>query len=212
MSATIGDFVHIHTCDVCETQFKTDSSAYEEYCGPECYYKARGKGALNQLENEHKICAACFRPIKTVHEASQGFKDRKADKVDTALDHGAELTAGPDGEVTLDLTDATNARHTHAEAIIGYQYPTTHTDYLYGNSGKWICECGNVDTHKRQDILAEMDLEATIGHLLCRLDELYAKGAIDRAPDSHVFEQAFAAEALNWELAIGKALYGDTTK
>jgi hypothetical protein len=207
MSVTIGDTSPIDTCAWCETVFQVRDSPRDNYCSHDCYYRDKGQGALNQLKSDHKICATCFRYIKQVSAPEETWVEEKADRVETALNHGGELTDGPDGEITLDATDCSNTRHTQAESIVGYQYPTENTKYLYGNSGKWICSCGNVETHKRDDILEQLDLDVTVSLLLQRLSDLYDKGAIQNAPTQQTFTDEFDTEELNWQYAIGKALY-----
>lgn len=207
MSVQIGDTVHIRHCSWCEKQFKTTDSPRDEHCSHECFYKDRGEGALNQLASDHKICASCYRYIKSISKPEQSWLEEKADRVETALNHGGELTNGPNGQLTLDARFCSNTRHTDTESIIGYQHPTPETDYLYGNSGKWICSCGNVEVHEHDDILANLDIETTITLLLARLRDLYYKGAIRKAPTESVFFEAFDTDKKNWKHAVGKALH-----
>jgi len=207
MSTQLGSQVHIRNCDECSKAFKTVDSPREYHCSHECYYLDKGQGALNQLKSDHKICATCFRYIKSVHAPKQSWLEKKADRVDTAIQHGGEYVKGPNGQLTLDATECSNSRHTSTESIIGYQYETPHTDHLYGESGKWICECGNVETYARDDVLEQLDLDTTKELLIQRLFDLYDKGAIQERITPDVFYEAFSSEDMNWRYAIGKALH-----
>jgi len=178
MSTTIGDTVDIRSCDWCDDKFQAGQSPREQHCSHDCFYNDKGQGALNQLESDHKLCATCFRYIKTVSTPEQSYLEDKADRVGTAVNHGGELYGGDDGELTLDATECSNTRHTAAQSIIGYQYPTQDTDYLYGNAGKWICSCGSVETNERDATLESIELEVTITNLCDRLSRLSRQGAV----------------------------------
>jgi len=208
MSTTLGQEYHILGCDWCEEQYIKQESPRDEYCSHDCFYKDKGDGAINQLESDHKLCATCFRYIKTVSTPEQSYLEDKADRVETAINHGGELYGGPNGELTLDATDCSNTRHTAAQSIIGYQYPTEDTDFLYGNSGKWICSCGCVDTHERDETLAQLELDVTITNLCDRLSRLSQQGAVGGDFSEHRFLEAFEASERNWKYSIGYGLYG----
>lgn len=202
MSVQIGDEVYIRHCQECNEAFKATDSPREQHCSHECYYLDRGEGALNQLASDHTVCSSCFKYIKSISTPEQSWLDDKADWVGTVLDHGGEYTDSDD-EIVLDATDAAEKRFTSADSIVGYQFPTEHTDYL---EGKWICECGNGNIHERDEVLAGLELETTITLLLTRLQEFYDKGAIHAPPTERVFFDTFDEDERNWKLAVGKCL------
>jgi len=204
-------------CGVCDDEYEIPSAAPRGYCSDECYYAEKGNAALRQIDSDHTLCASCFRYIKTTSAPSQTWLEDRSDKVQTALDNGGSLESDESGQLTLDVTDATDTRQTAAGSIVGFQHTTEHTSWGSdiretdcGNElvyQRWICSCGNVDVGERDEILASLDLQDTLTNLLQRLYELNSRGAIGGDFDHTEFLDAFDKEDLNWSYAIGRGLY-----
>lgn len=228
MATTIGDVTPVRHCDDCETTFRPDKNPHrhcgecgtgfnpresprEQHCTDECFYADRGEGALNQLASDHRLCNTCFKYVKSTHRPSTDFLEEAASKEQNAIDAGGEY-ADQDGTVVLDVTEARTKRHPgietdHGYCYIGMQYPTTHTRYLHGSSGKWVCECGNVDLGHHNDLLARVDYGETVACLLSRLGEFFEKGAIQESPTESVFYEWLEKDDYGLETAVGAALH-----
>jgi len=208
MATSLSQHVFIDSCNRCGKQYKSKDSPRDGHCSHDCFYKDRGEGALNQIASDHRICATCFRLIKSVSNPDESYIQDRKDWRRIIMDYGGDLYGDSDFDKVLDATDVTTStRITASESIIGFQYPTEHTEYLHANSGRWMCQCGAVDTNNREDILASLELETTIAMLLARLTELAQSGAISDTPNTETFVDVFDPQELNWEYAIGKALY-----
>ena len=210
--STIGDVAgYIRHCNTCSTAFDTNDSPHEEHCSRECYFEEKGEGALNQLASDHKLCSSCFRYVKSTHCPSTDFLEDRASKVRNALNAGGEYSE-VDGKVVLDVRGARTKRQPGIETergycYIGMQYPTTHTRYLHGSSGRWVCECGNVDLGHHNEVLAGVDYESTVACLLSRLVEFYEKGAIQESPSESVFYEWLEKDGVGLETAVGASLH-----
>jgi len=53
------------TCLHCSQEFEFNEN--RDYCSEECEIADRGQGLLNQIENDHRFCGSCYKPIKTVY-------------------------------------------------------------------------------------------------------------------------------------------------
>lgn len=217
MPVTIGDTAgRILDCDTCGNSYETRNSPHKEYCSDECYYKDRGQNAFNQLSTDHKLCASCFRYVKTTYCPDADFLEELSSFEHRALQRRGKITDGPDGELRLDITSVDGSTRpigirkdgsTREFCYIGRQYPTEHTRYLYGTSGPWVCECGNVDLSEHNELLAKQDAERMVLALLDRLREFYEKGAIQREPDREMFFEYYSERDADLTTAVGASLY-----
>jgi hypothetical protein len=216
-SDTIGRQVGIiDSCVECGNQFKVQDSPRPNHCSEQCFYEDRGSGALNALKTDHKLCATCFKYIKKTYCPSADFLEELSSFEHRALQRSGKITNGPDGELQLDITGVDGSTRplgirkdgsTREFVYIGRQYPTQHTRYLYGSSGPWVCECGNVDLSEHNELLANQDTEGMVLALLDRLREFYEKGAIQQEPQRGVFFEYFDERDADLRTSVGAALY-----
>ncbi|OYR76127.1 hypothetical protein DJ71_18535 [Halorubrum sp. E3] len=208
----------------CDEIFTKGMGIRSSFCSVACFYRHRGRNALNKIESDHRFCATCFRRVKTTSEPSEDWADRGASPMDAALANGAVL-ANAGGEITLDATECSDARPTATDSAVGYQYPTPETtfvvDIVAGENpysrierGGWGCRCGNVDLGERHAVLEDVEIDTILPSLWRCLVTLVEAGAI--GPDD-VDVNAQLKERLlrgarehwrDWEFTIGYTLYG----
>jgi len=206
---------HRH-CQTCSEGFDAYESPRDNHCTHKCFYADKGENALNRLRTDHKLCSSCFRYVKAVHCPDKDFLKEASSLEGRAIKKGATYTDAPDGSLLLDITPVyTNTRPPGLRkdgiqsefCYIGRQYPTEHTRYLYGTSGPWICECGNVDLQHHNEVLARQDYESVVGALARRLKEFYDKGALSHEPDLSVFFEYVEERDADLATSVGAALY-----
>lgn len=165
-----------------------------------CWYRHKGRKAIDRITSDHTICATCNAAIKTIEE--------------------------PPGDVELEIgpVDHSLRAETIDDVLIGYQYKTEHTDIGVDERGvdaqaimytRWSCECGAVDPNDSYEPLRQVTPKHTIKQLTHRLAE-YSRQDGDKGSFSYArFKDAFCSEHLEsspnmvWELAAGYALFGN---
>lgn len=208
-------------CQHCGGPRNPDASVGGSFCSHECYYNAKGTKALNQIKQDHLFCSTCFRQVKTVEEPPDGWVDDAVDPVQVALDAGASITNN-DGDLVLDATEAATHRRTVGECVIGYQFPTEHTEFaedaigtedhepwdspVKKSIGVYGCECGAIDLHERDTTLASVEGGTVLINLVRCLATLHAKGAIKQPPDTDMLFDGLR-ETHDFEYAVGMCLY-----
>lgn len=190
------DHFKTDTCEHadCDAEFVVEHAIRGNYCSAECFYRHKGANVLDEIRRDHRLCATCFRQIKSVERPG-----------------GVSLKVEP--------PDHEGAAGGVRETIIGRQYPTEHTtwgldvhqldDYVILDRTRWSCECGTVDPSERDDIIEQVELDdnGIVGDLLETLHFLERSGAIDRRPSKQRLFEALREEWRDWEFAIGRCLY-----
>jgi len=193
-----------------------------EFCGSAHYYAAQGRGALNDLADDHRFCGTCFAAIRDVAMPSEEWIQDKASRVRVALDHGAEYVAGPGGEPVLDVTACDqDSRPVAADAVIGLQSATDQTILVTDEQaadddrawhrrrrGRWGCQCGNIDYREREPALQRaVGFPAVASQLLHALQIHYQDGQIPNRPSSDELIATLNEHGLDWGLAVGRCIY-----
>lgn len=201
----------------CDQRYPQDQAVNGSFCSTVCYYAHRGTAALAKIRADHRFCATCFSPIKEVEFPSERWEERKASKLDLALDTGAEFD-GDANQLVLDATDCPGrVQPTSADAVIGEQHTTEHTtlatdiqvedrDWRRHYHGRWACRCGNIDVSCREDAIAKAEGGRVLLNLLRTLWTLERDGVISsRASKDRLFG-AFEDRPGDFEYAVGRAL------
>lgn len=214
-----------YACDAdgCEETFTEGTAIRSRFCSLDCFYRDKGRTALNQIESDHRFCATCFRQVKTTSEPSEDWTDRGASPMDAALANGAVL-ANADGEITLDATECSDARPTATDSAVGYQYPTENTTFVVDTADAtgpyrhltrtWGCRCGNVDLGERHGVLEDVEIDTMLPSLwrcLVTLVEAGAIGSDDVDVNAQLKERLLRGARehwRDWEFTIGYTLYG----
>jgi hypothetical protein len=208
----------------CDEEFLEGNGIQKSFCSVNCYYRHKGRKALNKIESDHRYCATCFRPVKTTLAPSEDWIDRGSSALGTALDNGGEL-ANIGGEITLDATECSQARPTATDSTVGYQYPTEHTEFVVDEvdsenphrrvmrSG-WGCQCGNIDLSERHEVLEDVEIGSILPLLWRCLVELAESGAVgpkDLSLNTELKERFLGGARehwRDWEFIAGYALFG----
>jgi len=187
------------TCDYCGTAEPVSQlvqpTPNNNYCSETCYLRHRGVKALNQVRQDHRLCASCGRQLKELDKPPEEFVER------------IKRTNGP----------AT------AEAIVGFQDRTPEGDTgikeyegeheaspLYREGT--ICDCGVVDTREGDDTLREREWQSVLANFVQVLRLLEREGAIMERLDVQLFAAVFKKSREkhgtgDLELALGAGLY-----
>jgi len=177
--STLYDHVDTETCnhDDCETTFAVEHAIRGNYCSAGCFYRQKGANVLARIRQDHRLCATCFRQIKTVTPPP-----KRAPECAIGTQHQTEHTVWGVDDVSDD-------------------------PYVTLDRQRWSCECGAVDPSERDAILEDVEIEAAVPNLLRTLHFLDRSGQIDRRPSKERLFNALREAWRDWEYAIGRALY-----
>jgi len=181
----------------CDADYQKSAAVKGSYCSRECWLRSKGGGVLSKLRSDHTICATCFRVIKEVERPPE-----------------ATSVNIPVPDAPHDIGDDDGVK----DVLIGFQYETPSTEFAIDDISsdpyrvqerrRWSCECGTVDPSERDDIIETIDLEETIVRLLRRLHERYELDHLPNQPSKQRLFDALREEWLDWEYAIGSAVWG----
>lgn len=193
-----------------------------EYCGSDCYHRAKGADVLAIIADDHRFCGSCFGVIRDIVTPPEGWVQDKASRIRAALDDGAKYVSGPDGTPVLDASGCTrNSRPVAADAVIGLQSPTDRTEIVTDEQpvddnrqwhcqsrGRWGCQCGAIDHRDRDPTLQRSEGYPTVvSQLFWALHVLYVEGQVPESPNSQHVYDTLNNEGADFELAVGRALY-----
>lgn len=203
MSVTLAskyDDEETYECDHCGAEHHP-RDAVKSYCSHECYLHGEGERILRHVTRDHRWCASCWRPVKTVNKPPT-----------------TRYTKAPD--------HPEKDRWQLKDIVIGYQYPTKHmvvTEAALGGSDGdrliapskvdytcWGCRCGNTDLGSRHDVLEEIEDEGLLDRVYHCLASFHEEGQFDQSPDRDQLEAAFDEQPGEWAYVIGRALFADS--
>jgi hypothetical protein len=172
------DHAETNTCEHCETEYPAHTQV-RGFCSVGCFYRHKGANILDEIRRDHRLCATCFRQIKTVMPPA-----KDAPECAIGQQYQTEHTVWGVDDVGSDA-------------------------YRPLDRQRWSCECGTVDPSERDDIIEQVELDdnGIVGDLLQTLRFLERSGAIDRRPSKQRLFEALREEWRDWEYAIGRALY-----
>ena len=207
---------HQRECDHpdCE-ETRKKWNLHHGYCSKACRHRAKGQEVLDLIVHDHRLCASCFRPIKTVDKPTTEWLDNVGSHVQVALNAGARLrsidsdlqmdTGGVQINSQLDYTPITDGkRKVHTEAVIGEQYMTEHT---VRTPWGWSCKCGNTDHTHREPAIIDVEIEQVIVFLYRALQQLHSEGHINQSPSRQELFAGLREHWKDWEYAIGRCLH-----
>lgn len=191
-------------------------SAVASFCSENCLYRHKAEKALNQVRSDHRICGSCGGLLKEISSPSKGWEQEHASMEQIALNHGGEISSGPNGELVLDATECADVRRTAVEAVIGLQYRTEEADvvekeldgpqtfrrYRMGTG----CQCGATDHTTTDDALRKADPVRTLVNYVYVIHTLEREGAIPWRISKGEFFSTYR-ETRDFDVALGKALY-----
>lgn len=208
---------HLRECDHddCDTK-RPKWELYAGFCSNKCHHRAKGAEVLEQIKYDHRLCATCFKPIKTVDKPSSEWLDKNGSHVSVAINCGAKLVSADsdlksqlDGGVqlnsVLDYTGVTGGkRKVHTESVVGEQYETEFTIRTpYG----WACKCGNTDHTHREPAIVDVEIEQVITFLYFALQQLFREGNLNQSPTRSELFDGLREHWKDWEYAIGRCLH-----
>jgi hypothetical protein len=159
----------------------TPVKGVDGHCSPECAQRHRGHRLLKLLKHDHRFCYTCFRQLK-------------------------EIDRPPE---------------TAPDCVTGFQYRTAHGElgqvaerrdaYRFETKTGTICECGNANTQRREDMLREADIRTVVLQLHRALTAFRREGQHDKRVDIHVLiselrEQARRGNDWDFPRAVGAAI------
>ena len=200
-------------CHRCNESFERGFD--RQYCSEECFFREKGEGILQQIEQDHRICNTCYRPMRTIDKPSSDWIEKAESHIQAAMEAGAELVSadqsyssdfgGVKVHSELDYTPVSGGkRRIHAQAVIGHQYPTEHT--LKTTEG-WACQCGNTDHRHHEDAIVDSDVESVITFLYFALQQLHREGHISQSPARSELFEGLREHWKDWEYAVGRCLH-----
>lgn len=214
-----GDAEPTYECDHCQTATAVSALVAGSYCSSDCYYRAKGARLLSKIKSDHRFCATCFKQLKEIDRPPEQWIDDHMSLIETALDHGASFS-NQGGELVLDYTDCdADTNRTAADAVTGFESHTEHGDQasvrreaepdtrIYEHDHQWGCVCGNIDSHRRDEILERVEREEVVVDLWTTLHTLSRDGVIEQRPDRDRLFEALRNHWRDWEYAIGRAVY-----
>lgn len=172
------------------------------YCSADCFYRHKGRKAISEIKRNHKWCATCFRPVKSVLPPDEDCPDfaigwQFPTEHTTHAEHEAtrsQHAVAADGSVQRQRPDVDDAQ------------PADRVPYT-----RWSCECGNVDLSERDELLEMVEIKADrvglVRTLLYCLYDLHADGVFERPPDRDRLFDAIRENYADWEYAAGRALH-----
>lgn len=191
-----------YECSECDTEYDAGEAVNGSFCSWGCYYRKKGRAALQQIKHDHRICATCFRPIKTVLEPEERHPDCVVgwqfptentvhaidefwrDEVSTLLDEDS-----PDAPARTDLDVGRNDRVERT---------------------RWACSCGAVDSGHRYEELEEVEPAKRLTNAAVTAARLSREDSIGGTFERERYTAAVRAHwpDTDWEHILGYALYG----
>jgi len=199
----------IVNCDNCDRQLPLSRALTppgdDEFCSTECYHRHKGANIQRQIRTDHTRCATCYAERKKTSHPSEDWKHKHESPVELVLQSDGQYH-DVDGEIALDATQAPNRKPTATDSIIGFEYLTENIEYANGFS---YCKCGNVRHSTESEELRNIELQEVIVNLWGLLKDYYDKGQFgDNKPDKQVLFDTLKESDMDFELSIGKAVYG----
>jgi hypothetical protein len=193
-------------CSHCDGPRDPRASVEGSWCSLECYRIEKGENALAAVEQNHRFCATCFRQKKTVYRPTdealldadvakgivsifKGFQDptEHATLAERSEVAGSPFTPERDDSDQPDLRSTSPDRIRERRAL--------------------GCVCGNVEHDARVEVLANVDLSATIYHLALTMRKLDQADNVGGYFELDRFGDVFDPDEGNWAEAIGAAIY-----
>jgi len=166
------------TCKYCGGERDPNASINGSFCSIECWYKSRGDNITNQIAIDHTHCSSCFAKRKEIDKPPEEFLSR---------------------------INIENGFHSK-EAIVGFQYRTPNVEREHGFT---YCKCGNIDHYAAIGELRDIQLKDVLTNLWSLLVRYYHNDQFgDNKPDKQVLFDTLKESKMDFELAIGKSVYG----
>lgn len=181
-----------YSCAHCDGERQPNATVKGSFCSRECWYKHKGRKALNTIQFDHTVCGTCGRVRATVEnprpEGQKWYLEQPKD---------GTFTYNPESDsVDFETWGQTET----IEAAIGRRYSTP-------NEQGGACKCGTISTVEAHDILRNIELDKVLVRLFKRLREKERDGELSNTPDKDSLFSAFKESNGDFAYAAGRALY-----